>query len=300
MLLRSSVIEGTTMDQPSSVSTEDVSHATELTERQLLLKAHEISCETLRLFCTHYNGRLPLEGLGGARISILIATAVKAINTSHAVCRLCAERPYFEEMNVVTRSLIESIVNGVYIQFATDEEVQSFTHFDSISLAKAIRIAEGIAPEAVGVLSEKLRQEFSVHTDSVKAMLGKTEQDFSWTRLDIVSKGDRIDKGLGVPAFAVVCKVLFPSGHAYVHGSYRSLEAYMPTEGGKVLLQHLDFQADGALHHMNVALLALCIAMNQLSTERLDDWIAVIQRVLTAYSQRMSASARKDYASRGF
>jgi hypothetical protein len=157
------------MDQPSSVSTEDVSHATELTERQLLLKAHEISCETLRLFCTHYNERLPLEGLGGARISILIATAVKAINTSHAVCRLCAERPYFEEMNVVTRSLIESIVNGVFIQFATDEEVQSFMHFDSISLAKAIRIAEGIAPEAVGVLSEKLRQEFSVQTSVGRA-----------------------------------------------------------------------------------------------------------------------------------
>ena len=53
--------------------------------------------------------------------------------------------PTSKEMNVVTRSLIDSIVNGVFIQFATDEEVQAFMHFDSISLAKAIRIAGGIA-----------------------------------------------------------------------------------------------------------------------------------------------------------
>jgi hypothetical protein len=214
------------VDKTDSANPEDVSTEAELTDRQLLLKAHEISCETLRLFCTHFNQQLPLEGLAGARISILIATAMKAINTSHAICRLCADRPYFEEMNVVTRSLIDSVVNGVFIQFASDEEVQSFMHFDSISLAKAIRIAEGVAPGATSVLSEKLRQDFNDHTNSVKTMLGKTDQDFGWTRLDIVSKGDRIDKGLGVPVFGVVCKVLFPSGHAYVHGSYRSLEAY--------------------------------------------------------------------------
>lgn len=288
------------MDKTDSANTEEVSTKAELTDRQLLLKAHEISCATLQLFCTHFNQRLPLEGLAGARISILIATAIKAINTSHAVCRLCAERPYFEEMNVVTRSLIDSVVNGVFMQFASEEEVQSFMHFDSISLAKAIRIAESVAPDAVSVLSEKLRQDFNAHTDSVKAMLGKTEQDFGWTRLDIVSKGDRIDKSLNVPVFGVVCKILFPSGHAYVHGSYRSLEAYMPTEGGKVLLQQLDFQADGALHHMNVTLLALCIAMNQLATDRLDNWINVIQKVLQTYSQQMSASARKANASYGF
>jgi hypothetical protein len=213
---------------------------------------------------------------------------------------LCVERPYFEEMNVLIRSLIESIVNGAFIQIATDDEVNAFMHFDSISLSKALRIAQGVSPEAVNILSEKLRNDFRTHADSIKAMLDKDEKEFNWTRLDVASRGDRIDKALGVPAFAPVCKVLFPSLHVFVHGSYRSLETYMPTEGGRVLLQNLACQADGALHTMDVALLALCITMNQLAADRLDNWLSVIQSLLVAYAERVRVSAPTAAAAEGF
>jgi hypothetical protein len=278
----------------------DTSNTNDLTDRELLLKAHEICCETLRLFCIHFNQRLPLADLPGARLSILIATATKAINTSNAIRMLCVERPYFEEMNVLVRSLIESIVNGAFIQIATDDEVNAFMHFNSISLSKALRIAQGVSPEALNILSEKLQDDFRAHADSIKAMLGKDEKEFNWTRLDVASRGDRIDKALGVPAFSPVCRVLFPSLHVFVHGGYRSLETYMPTEGGRVLLQNLAFQADGALHTMNVGLLALCITMNQLTTERLDNWLAVIQSILVTYSERVKISAPTTAAAEGF
>lgn len=279
---------------------EDISKAKELTDRELLLRAHEICCETLLSFCEHFNQRLPLADLPGARLSILIATAAKAINTSNAIRMLCVERPYFEEMNVLVRSLIESIVNGAFIQIATDDEVNAFMHFDSISMSKALRVAQGVSPEALNILSGKLRDDFRVHANSIKSMLGKDEKEFNWTRLDVASRGDRIDKALGVPAFAPVCRVLFPSLHVFVHGSYRSLETYMPTEGGRVLLQNLAFQADGALHTMDVALLALSITMNQLTAERLDNWLAVIQEILVAYSERVKTSAPRTFASEGF
>ncbi len=278
----------------------DTSNTNDLTDRELLLKVHEICCETLRLFRIHFNQRLPLADLPGARLSILIATATKAINTSNAIRMLCVERPYFEEMNVLVRSLIESIVNGAFIQIATDDEVNAFMHFDSISLSKALRIAQGVSPEALNILSEKLQDDFRAHADSIKAMLGKDEKEFNWTRLDVASRGDRIDKALGVTAFSPVCRVLFPSLHVFVHGGYRSLETYMPTEGGRVLLKNLAFQADGALHTMNVGLLALCITMNQLTTERLDNWLAVIQSILVTYSERVKISAPTTAAAEGF
>jgi hypothetical protein len=279
---------------------DDISKAKELTDRELLLRAHEICCETLLSFCEHFNQRLPLADLPGARLSILIATAAKAINTSNAIRMLYVDRPHFEEMNVLVRSLIESIVNGAFIQIATDDEVNAFMHFDSISLSKALRVAQGVSPEALNILSAKLRDDFRVHANSIKSMLGKDEKEFNWTRLDVASRGDRIDKALGVPAFAPVCRVLFPSLHVFVHGSYRSLETYMPTEGGRVLLQNLAFQADGALHTMDVALLALCITMNQLTAERLDNWLAVIQEILVAYSERVKTSAPRTFASKGY
>lgn len=278
----------------------DISRAKELTDRELLLRAHEICCETLLSFCEHLNRRLPLADLPSARLSILIATAAKAINTSNAIRMLCVERPYFEEMNVLVRSLIESIVNAAFIQIATDEEVDAFMHFDAISLSKALRVAQGVSPEAVNILSEKLRDDFRVHADSIKVMLGKDEKEFNWTRLDVASRGDRIDKALGMSAFAPVCKVLFPSLHVFVHGSYRSLETYMPTEGGRVLLQNLAFQADGALHTMDVALLAFCITMNQFADERLDHKLSVIQSILVTYAERVKVSAPKAAAAEGF
>jgi hypothetical protein len=278
----------------------DTGNGEELSNRELLLKAHEIACETLRLFSTHFNERLPLEGLPGARLSILIGTAAKAINSSNAIRMLCTEKPYFEEMYTLVRSLIESIVNGAFIQIASDDEVDAFLHFDSISLSKALRIAQSISPESVSILSEKMRDDFRVHTDSVKQMIGKNEQDFSWTRLDIVSKGERIDRALGVPAFGVVCKVLFPTSHTYVHGGYRSLEAYVHPSLGKVHEDYLNFQAEGALHHMNVALLALCITMNYLATVRLDNWLTVIQSVLVTYSERVKTAMPRTFAPHGY
>jgi hypothetical protein len=279
---------------------DDISKTKDLTDRELLLRAHEICCETLMSFCEHFNQRLPLADLPGARLSILLATAAKAINTSHAIRILCVERPYFEEMNILVRSLIESIVNGAFVQIAGEDEVNAFMHFDSISLSKALRIAQGVSPEALNILSEKLRKDFREHADSIKAMLGKDEQDFSWTRLDVVSRGDRIDKALGVPAFGPVWKVLFPSLHAFVHGSYCSLEAYMPTEGGRVLQQNMAFQADGALHTMDVALLALCITMSQLAADRLDSRLSAIQSLLVMYSERVKVAAPRAAASERF
>ncbi len=102
-----------------------------------------------------------------------------------------------------------------------------------------------------------------------------------------------------VPAFAPVCKVLFPSLHVFVHGSYRSLETYMPTEGGRVLLQNLAFQADAEFHTMDVALLALCITMNHLAADRLDNWLSVIQNLLVAYAKRVKTSAPTAAAAEG-
>jgi len=42
---------------------------------------------------------------------------------------------------------------------------------------------------------------------------------------------------------------------------------------------------------MDVALLAFCITMNQLATDRLDNWLAVIQSILVTYSERVKVSA---------
>lgn len=109
-----------------------------------------------------------------------------------------------------------------------------------------------------------------------------------------------LDKKLGVLTFGVICKVLFPSSHTYVHGGYRSLEAYIPPERVAVHEDFLNFQADGALHHMDVALLALCITMNRLTDQKLDNWLAVNQNILTTYSGQVKSAMPGTYAKHGY
>jgi hypothetical protein len=94
---------------------DDISKTKDLTDREVLLKVHETCCGTMMSFCEHFNQRLPLSDLPGARLSIVLATAAKAFNTSDTIRMLCVERPYYEEMNVLIRSLIESIGSGAFV-----------------------------------------------------------------------------------------------------------------------------------------------------------------------------------------
>lgn len=64
----------------------------------------------------------------------------------------------------------------------------------------------------------------------------------------------------------------------------------MPSETRKLPEDFLDFQADGALHTMNVALLCLCITMNHFSTIRQENQLLVIQGLLVAFSDRVRTS----------
>ena len=85
-----------------------------------------------------------------------------------------------------------------------------------------------------------------------------------------------------------------------MHGGYRSLEAYVHPERVAVHEDFLNFQADDALHHMDVGLLSLCITMNQLTDQRLDNWLTVIQSALTTYSEQVESSMPRTYATHGY
>jgi hypothetical protein len=74
----------------------------------------------------------------------------------------------------------------------------------------------------------------------------------------------------------------------------------MRTEGGRAQPQKMAFQADGALHTMDVALLALCITMSDLAADRLDHRLSAIQSLLVMFSERVKVAAPRAPASEGF
>lgn len=169
------------------------------------------------------------------KTKILIAVAKRAVNSSRAIRSLAANDEFYEDINVMCRALFETVINGAYLQFATTLEVETYMGFDVIPIAKALGNIEKFAP---GKLSEAtppvLRQAFQQRLKDVKQATGKSEKDFGWTRLDVVSRAKKVDQATKTDLFVYFAQGFYTHGHAFVHGNHRSLARLFPAreDGG--------------------------------------------------------------------
>ena len=163
------------------------------------------------------------------RLAILIAVIGRSVSASKAIRLLRAEDEFFEDANVLVRSLIETVINGVYLQNAPDEEVLAYRHFDVIPVAKLLNYIDSSAPQQFAAsISGFTQRAFATHVQSVKARTGKTANDFGWTKLKLKDRAIKIDRSLGNPGFSMLANGIFPVGHAYVHGNYSSIQRALP------------------------------------------------------------------------
>jgi hypothetical protein len=58
--------------------------------------------------------------------NILIAVTRRVVNSRRAVTAVARHDDFFEDVNILLRSLTETVVNGSYLQFATASEVHTY------------------------------------------------------------------------------------------------------------------------------------------------------------------------------
>jgi hypothetical protein len=214
---------------------------------------------------------------------ILVAVMRKAVDTTRAVALLSSDVSYYENMNVLVRCLIESVVNGAYLQSATDVEVKTYAMFDAIPVAKIMKYIDTVAPlEFAKHLSGKNLDAFGAHVDKVKQATGKGETDFGWTRLSLEARCVRIDKQVGVDAFVLLSRGMFPVGHPYVHGNYRSLERLIPFSSNG---QRYDLRAEETLYMAVTAITSLAAFVNRTSAPGFDEDLEKIAGKIQMYAK---------------
>lgn len=200
------------------------SHERGTIRRELLFKARK-QCEDMLLIMS---ATLPVSG--DTRSLILHAAIHKSINQSRLIERLSTDNSTLESCAVIGRSLIETIVNGCYLQIASDEEVRAYQLFDVLPTSKLLRVVETKAPgELAKHVPAHYLERFEKHVSNVSQETGLVEKDFGWTRLKVLPRCQKIDTYLGIgEAFAYLGQSIFPLAHAFVHGNYKSLERYLP------------------------------------------------------------------------
>ncbi|MCU1247076.1 MAG: hypothetical protein JWQ49_105 [Edaphobacter sp.] len=195
------------------------------TKRQIVEQCIDITTGTLLTMVRDISDGKLVD----SRLEVLLASIVRATNCGAAIKRLYADRPFSEEMHTLLRSLAELVINASYLQIAPEKELESYLKYDSIMLAKTIRLAGEVRPEVLERISQTTRDAFAKHVDEVMLETGDTISGTSWTKLDLHSRGVAVDKHLSVELFQFLSRVLYPSGHSYTHSTYSSLRGPIET-----------------------------------------------------------------------
>jgi hypothetical protein len=226
-----------------------------------------------------------IEDALNPRRMILIATMRMAVDSSNAIALLSESISYYENMNILVRSLVELAVNGAYLQFASDEEVLTYQTFDAIPVSKLIRYADGLSPSTFSKhISEERQSEFDALVDKVKQDTGKSDKDFGWTRIDLVTRCKRIDLQFGANAFELLGSGLVPIGHPFVHASYRSLSRYLPKPFDE---QRLQDEIDQTLFMATQVLIVFAAFVNDIHKLNHADELSGIYRYIHIFASRL-------------
>ena len=191
------------------------------TKRKICVKCIESSSHIL-LEMGHKQGH---GKVNDDRMEILLAATVRAVNSSRAIQLLYVDRPYSEEMHILLRSLAEMVINAAYLQMAPEEELESYRRFDSIMLSKAMRLANELIPGCIDSIPEETRMAFEKHADEVTQAISSTASKTSWTKKDLHSRAGKVDEVLGTGIVQFLSRIVYPHGHAYIHGNFSSLSA---------------------------------------------------------------------------
>lgn len=201
---------------------------------------------------------------GGARderLDILLASALKSIRTVKAI-HLLADLCLAEDISVLSRTLVETVTTACYLQFAPKSELESYRFFFIVGEHKHhLRFEEQFG--RMNSMDAVDRKAFDDVRSKALSVTGRKPQSPSWTDVSVAQRAEKIDKRLGISLFGDLASTLYLDGHAFVHGTPRSLDFQMQVlENGLIDQDELQFQVVLVLHGVALALHAFSIFVN--------------------------------------
>ena len=198
---------------------------------------------------------------------LLLGSMMKVKQTARSV-QLLAGNGCVEEVQAMSRVLVEVIVNAAYLQRAGFAELQSFVNFHPRTLYTQIALlGDGRNGAQPGML-ERLRGLIA----QKPAQRTREEGDPTWSARNLMERAEASDATSGVPVMRLLMERVYPFGHAATHGTIESLEPFLAELDRSGRQSKPDRQAAQveAIFAVNLCLFTLCLYLNQVFGLRMD------------------------------
>jgi hypothetical protein len=135
-----------------------------------------------------------------------------------------------EEILVITRTMTEVIVNSAYLQFANDEELARFHHFDAQSLYRHSEKLRPITSRELSVEQEADLQRFVAEARSLTQLTDKA-QSWSRTHSTLISRAECVEEKIADSFIPALVLTAYNWAHRAVHGTGDALRPFYSALG---------------------------------------------------------------------
>lgn len=177
------------------------------------------------------------------RAAILFGGIEKMDNMRRVIVLLVGRRAY-DEMHVLLRTMVDLVVNILYLQFASEEEVERFVDFDYIAGNMAVKRFHNSGTDTR--LPDELveRTTKAAKRASSQSHLSLSQKEWSRETQNLRERAELVDKHLGGHAVATMYASLYTVTTGNVHATYKTFKPYIDRMVHGVHMHRLEEIAD--------------------------------------------------------
>ena len=157
--------------------------------------------------------------------SAVLYGAINKLKEGSAAIRLLSQHGYVDELNVILRTQVELSINACYLQHASDDELTSYMHHDSIAGLVAL---QDIKKAHVSLLiPPDLDNRVAMQANEASRLSSLKLDSRTWDKKNLKKKADVIDGQTGLTDFVGLLATVYVTGSGYVHGSYKTIHKHV-------------------------------------------------------------------------
>jgi hypothetical protein len=202
------------------------------------------------------------------RLALLFASILRARQAGRSV-ELLADEFCVEEIALISRTLIEIVVNAAYLQYAEDSEIDRYLYSDPILVSDdTARLRHTLTAHArrrsLGIARENAVQ-------TIRRLI-RREDDHSWSKKTLLQ---RVDVKSDTPIMSLLVTTMNSRAQAASLNLFSSLAPYLTALDTMSIVPSANRQSElaEALFGVNLSLMTLSLYLNSFLRLKADDAI---------------------------
>jgi hypothetical protein len=205
------------------------------------------------------------------RLALLFASILRARQAGRSV-ELLADEFCVEEIALISRTLIEIVVNAAYLQYAEDSEIDRYLYSDPILVSDdTARLRHTLTAHArrrsLGIARENAVQ-------TIRRLI-RREDDHSWSKKTLLQRAETIDVKSDTPIMSLLVTTMNSRAQAASLNLFSSLAPYLTALDTMSIVPSANRQSElaEALFGVNLSLMTLSLYLNSFLRLKADDAI---------------------------